>query len=97
MPSGDVDRFQQVGILAKDNRDAGRDSAPNKSLAPLLVTQSKISPVLSTTLAESTGASCESTGASCTRPATSVSGRRRVPLQALAYGHCGKKFAAKVP
>jgi hypothetical protein len=52
--------------------------------------------VLSTALAESTGSSC-------TRTAISVQSRRRVPisrevpLQALAYGHCGKKFAAKVP
>jgi hypothetical protein len=45
----------------------------------------------------------ESTTSSCTRTAISVQSRRRVPisrevpLQALAYGHCGKKFAAKVP
>ena len=35
MPGGEVDRFQQVGILAKDSRGAGREPSPGKAFGPI--------------------------------------------------------------
>ena len=80
MPSGEVDRSEEVGILAKDSRSAGR--------CPRLGTLDRFRREYPGLLALGLP------------PRQS---RRRVPtsreeaLQALAYGHCGKKFAAKVP
>jgi hypothetical protein len=44
MPSGEVDRFQQVGILAKDSRGAGREPAPAKPLPRAPLPSREISP-----------------------------------------------------
>src|SRR5947199_10486128 len=89
MPSGEVDRFQQVGILANDSRGAGREPAPAKPLPCAPLSSREIGPG---TLGHFSRAYPGPLAPGLPSPSESAAGCLST-VKSL-YGHCGKKLAA---